>query len=166
MGALQEQPHLGGIRLAQAVVERESWFDSHAGPRNHELVVHGHLDDGETVIVCVEAKAGEDLDRTVAQYAKDAQNKHARGEATDALERLAALLQRYVPYDPAEERVRLMRYQLLSTLAGTEAEATSTRAVMIMRELLGNAPRALPAQIHLVLAAVPRSAALGGDARD
>jgi hypothetical protein len=39
MGALHEQPHLAKIRLIHAIVERESHFDSYAGPRNHDLVV-------------------------------------------------------------------------------------------------------------------------------
>ena len=110
------------------VVERESHFDSFGAPRHHDLVAHGELTNGETVIVCVEAKDGEDLDRTVERYSTDAQKKRAKGETTNAPERIAALLKRYVRYDPAEERVRLMRYQFLSALAGTEAEAAPAGA--------------------------------------
>lgn len=138
-GALRSQPHLCDIRLARVVVERESHFDSFAGPRHHVLVAHGDLGNGETVIVCVEAKAGEDLDRTVEKYSKDAKNKRAKGEATNAPERLATLLERYVPYDSCEEPVRLMRHQFLSALAGTEAEAADAgadHAVLMLHDFI------------------------------
>jgi hypothetical protein len=138
-GALSREPHLRDLCLTKVVVERESHFDAHGGPRNHDLVAHGHLPDNETVIVCVEAKAGEHLDRTVERYDKDAWNKRANGQATNAPERLAALLNRYVPYDQAEERVRLMRYQFLSALAGTEAEAESNdadHAVLMLHDFM------------------------------
>lgn len=127
-GALRSQPHLCDVRLDNLAVERESHFDSFGGPRNHDLVAYGDLPNGEKVIVCVEAKAGEDLDRTVERYSKQAQAKRTRGETTNAPERLAALLNRYVPYDPTEDRVRLMRYQFLSALAGTETEAAAVGA--------------------------------------
>jgi hypothetical protein len=120
-------------------VERESHFDSFGEPRHHDLVAHGDLANGETVIVCVEARAGEDLDRTIERYRKQAQNKRAKGETTHAPERLATLLKRYVPYDPAEERVRLIRYQFLWALAGTEAEAVAAgadHAVLMLHDFI------------------------------
>lgn len=138
-GALRDQPHLCDIRLTQVVVERESHFDSFGGPRHHDLVAHGALANGETVIVCVEAKAGEDLDRTVETYTRNAQNKRAKGDKTNAPERIAALLKRYVPTDPGDDRVRLMRYQFLSALAGTEAEAASAgadHAVLMLHDFI------------------------------
>lgn len=109
------------------------------GPRHHDLVAHGALANGETVIVCVEAKAGEDLDRTVERYTRHAQNRRAKGETTNAPERIAALLKRYVPYDSAEQRVRLVRYQFLSALAGTEAEAAyagADHAVLMLHDFI------------------------------
>lgn len=138
-GAFRNQPHLCDLRLVRVVVERESRFDSFGGPRHHDLVAHGELPNGETVIVCVEAKAGEDLDRTVELYTKDSQKKRAEGQKTNAPERIAALLERYVPFDSAEERVRLMRYQFLSALAGTEAEAVDTgadHAVLMLHDFI------------------------------
>ncbi len=126
--ALRKQPHLADLSITKLVVERESAFDDFSGPRHHDVVVRGELASGETVIVCVEAKAGEDLDRTVKRYAAAAQKKRAKGKSTNAPERLAGLLDRYVPYDPSEERVQKMRYQFLSALAGTEAEAATMNA--------------------------------------
>jgi hypothetical protein len=103
------------------------------------LVVHGLLANGEKVIVCLEAKAGEDLDRTVDSYRKDAHKKRTKGEPTNAPERIAALLKRYVPFDPAEECVGLVRYQFLSALAGTEAETGGSgaeHAVLMLHDFI------------------------------
>jgi hypothetical protein len=138
-GALSDQEHLAGLRVTEIVVERASRFDSFAGPRHHDLVVHGELPSGETAIVCIEAKAGEELDRTVEHYTDDAASKRAKGEPTDAPERIDALLDRYVPYGRHEERVALMRYQLLSALAGTEKEATlcgANHAILLLHDFV------------------------------
>jgi hypothetical protein len=48
--------------------------------------------------------------------------------SSNAPERLAGLLKLYVAEDSAEEREQLMRYQLLSALAGTEVEAATRSA--------------------------------------
>lgn len=139
IGVLGRLPQLADFLLEQIVVERESHFDAYGGPRNHDLVARGRLADGDRVVVCVEAKAGEDLGQTVKQYARAAQAKRDRGEPTNAPERLHELLSNYLPHhDPTDERVRLMRYQLLSALAGTEVEAADAEAqhaVLMVHEL-------------------------------
>jgi hypothetical protein len=121
-------------------VEAESHFDLHGGPRNHDAVVHGHLPDGRRVVVCVEAKAGEALGQTVEQYAKAAQHKLEQNTPTHAPKRLEKLLERYAGnYDVGDDRVRLMRYQLLSALAGTETEAAAAgadHAILMIHEFV------------------------------
>ncbi|MBA3427246.1 MAG: hypothetical protein H0U07_01565 [Actinobacteria bacterium] len=92
MGALRQLPHLADVLLEQIIVEHESHFDAYGGPRNHDLVAHGRLPDGDHVVVCVEAKAGEDLGQTVEQYGRAARLKRDRGKPTKAPERLRALL--------------------------------------------------------------------------
>jgi hypothetical protein len=138
LGALRRLPQFADLVLEQIIVERESHFDPYGGPRNHDLVARGQLPDGSRVVVCVEAKAGEDLGQTVEQYARAAQAKRERGESTNAPERLRDLLAKYVPHHAAtEERVGRVRYQLLSALAGTEAEATEAgaeHAVLVIHE--------------------------------
>jgi hypothetical protein len=118
----------------------QSTFDKHpGGRRNHDLVVHGRLTNGDRLVVCVEAKAGEDLGPTVQQYRRAAAARRARGENTNAAQRLDELLARYVHHEASEERVRKMRYQLLSALAGTEAEAAGTgadHAVLMLHEFI------------------------------
>jgi len=139
IGALGRLPQLAGFVLEQIVVERESHFDAYGGPRNHDLVARGRLADGDRVVVCIEAKAGEEFGQTVEQYGRAAQGKRDRDERTKAPERLRELLSKYVPHhDPTDERVRLMRYQLLSALAGTEVEAAvaeAAHAVLMVHEL-------------------------------
>src|SRR4051794_31025907 len=73
LGAMRSVPILKAFALESIVVERESRFDAFEGPRNHDLVAHGHLPDASRVVVCVEAKAGEQLGPTVEQYRKSAQ---------------------------------------------------------------------------------------------
>jgi hypothetical protein len=112
----------------------------HGGPRNYDAVVHGHLPGGDRVVVCVEAKAGEALGQTVEQYAKAAQHTLENKRPTNAPKRLEKLLERYArDYDAADDRVRLMRYQLLSALAGTETEAAAAganHAILMIHEFL------------------------------
>jgi hypothetical protein len=140
LGALRSLPVFEDVAVDSIVVERESHFDAHGGPRNHDLVAYARLHNGQHVVVCVEAKAGENLGETVEAYRHAAHVKRNRGEATNAAERLRDLLAKYVPHlDPDAESVRLMRYQLLSALAGTEAEATAAgadHAVLMIHEFL------------------------------
>jgi hypothetical protein len=140
LGALHGLSQFAELVLERVVVEAESQFDEHGGPRNHDAVVHGHLPDGDRVVVCVEAKAGEALGQTVEHYAKAAKHKLETNRPTNAPKRLARLLERYAcDYDVADDRVRLMRYQLLSALAGTETEAAAAgadHAVLMIHEFL------------------------------
>ena len=65
MGALRHQPEFEGLRLTHVVVEAQSSVDEFSGPRNHDLVARGELPSGESVVICVEAKAGESFGATV-----------------------------------------------------------------------------------------------------
>ena len=67
IGALRTLPIFDDFVIESVIVERESRFDAHRGPRNHDLVAYGRLPDGARVVVCVEAKAGEDLGQTIEQ---------------------------------------------------------------------------------------------------
>lgn len=126
-GALQRQPALTGLVMDEVVVERQSAVDEFTGARNHDLVVRGHLPDGDGLVLCVEAKAGEDFGATVAQQARTAATAKANAEGTattgkakssNASARLDGLLRRFVPYPVEEQRVQKLRYQLLTALAG------------------------------------------------
>jgi hypothetical protein len=143
MGALRHQPEFEGLRLMHIAVEAQSAVDNFSGPRNHDLVVHGELPNRESVIVCVEAKAGESFDVTVKQQTTAAERAHVKadkdGKTSNAPERLKGLLKRFVGYPPTEQRVQDLRYQLLTALAGTLSEAEkqdAQHAVLMVHEFL------------------------------
>jgi len=147
-GALHRQPALLGLVIDDVVVEGQSAVDEFSGPRNHDLVLRGHLANGERAVVCVEAKAGEDFGPTVARQAKaaaaikakaDDATKSGKLTTSNAPARLEGLLKRFVPYPAAEQRVQDLRYQLLTALAGTLSEAkdhAACHAVLMVHEFL------------------------------
>ena len=80
LGALATSSSLADLTLQHVVVERKATFDRYGGNvRNHDLVLRALARDGEPVVVCVEAKAGEPLGATVAQQIAAAQ-KAKKGE--------------------------------------------------------------------------------------
>lgn len=106
-------------------------------------------DDGEGVVVCVEAKAGEDFGPTVAQQARAAAAAkvaadHAvvasgKRKTSNAAARLEGLLARFVRDRRFEQRVQDLRYQLLTALAGTISDALAhdaRHAVLMVHEFL------------------------------
>lgn len=147
-GALHQQPALTGLVIDEVLVERQSSVDDFSGPRNHDLVLRGHLPNREGVVVCVEAKAGEDFGPTVARQAKVAAAAKAKADdaarpgklkTSNASARLEGLLKRFVRYPVAEQRVQDLRYQLLTALAGTVSEAKghgAHHAVLMVHEFL------------------------------
>jgi hypothetical protein len=143
MGVLRDQPALEGLRLTHITVEAQSPVDKFSGPRNHDLVARGELPNGERVVVCVEAKAGESFGATVEQQTAAADRAEARaekdGRTSNAPDRLKGLLERFVGYPPTDRRVQDMRYQLLTALAGTLSEAEeqgAQHAVLMVHEFL------------------------------
>lgn len=105
--------------------------------------MRGELPNGERVVACVEAKAGESFDVTVKQQTAAANAPQAKaekdGQISNAPERLKGLLERFVGYPPTERRVQDMRYQLLTALAGTLSEAEdqgAQHAVLMVHEFL------------------------------
>jgi hypothetical protein len=143
MGALRHQPEFEGLRLTHVVVEAQSSVDEFSGPRNHDLVARGELPSGESVVICVEAKAGESFGATVKQQTSAAARAKSiakkDGKTSNAPERLKGLLERFVDYPTSEPRVQNMRYQLLTALAGTLSEAEergAQHAVLMVHEFL------------------------------
>src|SRR4051794_33765994 len=68
LGVLRTHPDLANLTVQRATVESTATFDTYGGNvRNHDLVLHAETADGEPVVVCVEAKAGEPLGATLAE---------------------------------------------------------------------------------------------------
>jgi hypothetical protein len=140
-GALLSQPALKGLRIDEIVIEAQSAVDEFSGPRNHDLVVRGHLPGSQRVVVCIEAKAGEDLGPTVAQQDKAASAAKTKNPASNATARLDGLLERFVPHPVDEPRVQSLRYQLLTALGGTLSEAAdygAAHAVLMVHDFLAD----------------------------
>ena len=127
-GSLNRESGLHGFVMDEIIVEQQATVDRYpGGRRNHDLVVRGCLPQGQRVVVCVEAKAGEDLGATVKDQRKVArkavEKAQAKGKTSNAEKRLHALLERFVPEGTEPRIVEGLRYQLLTALAGTLSEA-------------------------------------------
>lgn len=136
LGALATNPRLGDVVVRSATVEARTSFDAYGGNvRNHDLVVRAVTADGEPVVVCVEAKAGEPLGATVAEQARaGAEAKHANPNS-NASARLAGLVTRLCRYAIDDPRVATLRYQLLTAWAGTLTDAAeAAHAVLALHE--------------------------------
>ena len=87
------------------------------GPRMHDLWLMGRTNE-EQVTICIEAKADESFDQTIAEYklsAKKALSKRPNSQMEERLGHLQEMVwSRGVPPSLDE-----LRYQLLSALSGT-----------------------------------------------
>ena len=143
MGAIRDEPAFDGLKLTGVVAEAQSPVDGYRGPRSHDAVVHGVLPDGVRVVVCVEAKAGEDFGGTVAQQIAAAESAQRRAEAehkmSNAPARIEGLLKRFLGAAASDATVHRHPYQLLTALAGTLSEAAAHEAghaVLFVHEFL------------------------------
>lgn len=124
------------MTIQRATVEAKATFDTHGGNvRNHDLVLHGATGDGGSVVVCVEAKAGESLGATVAQQTQAATKARQANPSSNALARLTDLVARLCRYPLEDARVAATRYQLLTAWAGTLTDAAdAAHAVFALHE--------------------------------
>jgi hypothetical protein len=136
LGALATHPSLGDLSVLSAAVEAKSTFDAYGGNvRNHDLLLRAVTADGERVVVCVEAKAGEPLGATVAEQARSAEKARAANPNSNASARLADLQRRLCRHSLDDPEVAKLRYQLLTAWAGTLAEASeAAHAVLVLHE--------------------------------
>jgi hypothetical protein len=136
LGALAAHPNLDDLTILSAAVEAKTTFDAYGGNvRNHDLLLRAITAGGETVVVCVEAKAGEPLGATIAEQAQSAEKARSANPSSNASTRLADLEKRLCRYSSDDPRVALLRYQLLTAWAGTLAEASeAAHAVFVLHE--------------------------------
>jgi hypothetical protein len=136
LGALATHPRLGRVIIRSATVEAKASFDGHGGNvRNHDVVLRGATVDGEPLVVCVEAKAGEPLGATVAEQARVAAKAKQANPNSNAFARLTDLVTRLCRYPIDDARVAGLRYQLLTAWAGTLADSADTaHAVFAVHE--------------------------------
>ena len=122
LGALGARPEFAGLSVQSVTVEARATFDTHGGNvRNHDLVLRATTPAGESVIVCAEAKAGEELGATVLKQRVQASDALAKNPRSKALQRLDDLLQRF--HLPDDAQTDALQYQLLTAWAGMLADA-------------------------------------------
>jgi|1186.fasta_scaffold06655_2 hypothetical protein len=135
---LRTRPELAGLTLRDGIAEKLTRFDEiRGGPRHHDLLIHGSTSSGP-LIVGVEGKADESFDLTLRDYVANALRR--RPETTRAPERLDRLTTTFfgAVLDDAPGLGDL-RYQLLSALAGTLADAKlegARHAVLLVHEFV------------------------------
>jgi hypothetical protein len=136
LGALRTLPELASLSVGSVTAEAKATFDTHGGNvRNHDLVLRAVTAGGESVVVCVEAKAGEDLGDHVLKQRIRAEKALADNPRSNALGRLDDLLGRFCRYPPDDARTQALQYQLLTAWAGTLADAGGCdHAVLALHE--------------------------------
>jgi hypothetical protein len=132
---LTSAPALGGLVLDRGIVGKETGFDdTGGGPRHHDLLVIGRAPSG-TVVIGVEGKADEPFDEPLDGWVMRAESRGERSRAPERLDRLTtAFFGTTLDEDPL---LAPLRYELLSALAGTLADARdqdAARAVLLVHE--------------------------------
>lgn len=127
-----------GLSVQEAIAEARTIFDGYpGGVRNHDVLALGAWEGGQAV-VGVEGKVNESLDAKLsAKYGAAAKRKRNNLNSNLDLrvdDLLAALIGKRYGDDPA---LAGLRYQVLSALAGTVAEAaeTTTAAAVVIHLL-------------------------------
>ena len=140
LGALAKHRSLANLVVRSATVEKKTRFDEYRGsPRNHDLVLLAATADGEPVVVCVEAKAGEELGETVAKQIKAANRAEEANPRSSAPARIDDLVRRCCRLTKDDPKVAALRYQLLTAWAGTLADAEgAAHAVFALHEFRTN----------------------------
>ena len=126
---------LTGLELERGIAEKETRFDAiRRGPRHHDLLVQARTSAGP-VVIGVEGKADESFDLALDAWLARA---HAGSSATQAPERLDRLTRAFFGTTLGEDPLLgTIRYQLLSALAGTLADAReqgAATAVLLVHE--------------------------------
>ncbi len=128
---------LDELTLTGGVAEKKTQFDSHSGPRNHDLLVLGRSASGP-VTIGLEAKADEPFDDPLWLYREKALRRTIETKALDRIDRLIDLwFSTTLRRDRALPPLVTLGYQLFSALAGTLADAKierSSLAVVVVWE--------------------------------
>jgi hypothetical protein len=107
--------------------ERETVFDDCGGePRNSDLVLWGSNPCGK-VLVSIEAKGNESFGEIAGEYVRKSTVRNPRSRVP---ERFELLCRGVLGVGPDDEEARALRYQLLTAIAGTVAEAQSYGAAV------------------------------------
>jgi hypothetical protein len=132
---LESRSEFQGFTVGKAIPEYQIRLDSFGGePCNADLLIVGRCADGPAII-SIEAKADEEFGPLVGAYYDE--KKCTRSKVPD---RIDLLLQAMFGCG-LDERLRLLRYQLLHSAAATLIEAKkrkAKRAAFIVHEFLSS----------------------------
>lgn len=97
-------------------------FDNYKGEgRNHDLLLIAKDKEGKKVVISIESKADEPFGDSIDKRIKAAENTKNKNDNSRALERIEDL--RLALFRELNDNQLDLRYQLLTALAGTIAEA-------------------------------------------
>lgn len=131
---LKANPVTESVQIIEGVPELVTQLPVRGEGRNHDLWLKGKK-DGESVTICIEAKADEAFgEQTIAEYRAAALRRRERGETTNVPERISALIEKSgIP----ENTWSNIRYQLLTAMVGTLIQAAaddSSTAILLIHE--------------------------------
>jgi hypothetical protein len=107
--------------------EYVSKLDSYKGnARNHDLLIIAEGANKETVVISIESKADESFDVTISERIKAATTKFIKKPKSKALDRIKDL--RNAIFGSLNDDQLPLRYQILTAIAGTLAEAKNQKA--------------------------------------
>ena len=105
-------------------------FDKYLGNgRNHDLLILAKDNLDKNVIISVESKVDEPFDKTIGTYLKEIKQKKAKGENSNADKRIDELRRAIFP-KVKQAVFESLKYQLLTAVAGSLAEAHNQKATI------------------------------------
>lgn len=107
--------------------EYETTFDSNGGKgRNHDLLILAKNENKQSVVVSIESKADEPFGETISETIKAAEKRKKKTPNSKGLIRISEL--RNALFGKEDDNQLGLRYQLLTAVAGTIAEAKKQNA--------------------------------------
>lgn len=107
--------------------EHISTFDSNGGNgRNHDLLIVAENENREPVVISIESKADEPFGDTISDTINAAEERLKKSPNSKGLERIKEL--RIALFGKEDDSQLSLRYQLITAVAGTIAEAKKQNA--------------------------------------
>jgi len=135
VAALERHPAFGSVIDWAAEPEVRLPFDNFDGePRNTDLLITARDEHGP-YLIAVEAKADESFSETVSETLVGATERYLKTDRSNGVARVLQLGQALLgPREPGEPGIGLLRYQLLTAVAGAlcEGERRKVGRVLVL----------------------------------
>ncbi len=126
---LERSDQLDWLTIDKCIIEKTDRFDDYANPRQQDLVIYGHTNNGRKFKIGCEAKVDEPFGPTIEEAWQKAQQTRQIHPRSRACERIIGLLDRF---KVSLEGVQSYRYQLLHFMAGTNNEPDMDMTIMLV----------------------------------